>query len=88
MREAAGALARPGIVLIAPQIGYTNPAPTDARTSRTSIVCPVGAPLSEGSPEIDRWVFAMQTGIRPNPFSSYVFSCWSAVAVYCTRSAP
>ena len=39
-----------------------NPAPTDARTSRTLSVCPVGAPFNEASALIDRCVLAMQIG--------------------------
>src|SRR6266487_6189738 len=54
MRAAAGFVPSPGMVRISPQIGYTNPAPTEARTSRTGSVQPVGAPLSEGSDEMDR----------------------------------
>src|SRR6185312_2057997 len=46
IRAAAGFADRPGIVRMSPQIGYTNPAPTEARTSRTGNVHPVGAPLS------------------------------------------
>ncbi len=62
MIDAAGWPPRPGIVRISPQIGYTKPAPTDALTSRTLNVWPVGAPFSDASPEIDRWVLAMHTG--------------------------
>ena len=62
---------------ISPQIGYTNPAPTDARTSRTLSTWPVGAPFSAGSAEIDRWVLAMHTGRWPKPLRSYV-SSWRA----------
>ena len=47
-----------------------NPAPTDARTSRTGSFQPVGAPLSFGSDEIDRWLLAMQTLSLPNPLRS------------------
>jgi len=43
MRAAAGFELSPGIVRMSPQIGYTKPAPTDARTSRTGRVQPVGA---------------------------------------------
>src|SRR4249920_1882124 len=67
MRAAAGFVPSPGMVRISPQIGYTNPAPTEARTSRTGSVQPVGAPLSEGSDEMDRCVLAMQTGSVPIP---------------------
>src|SRR6266478_3180061 len=62
IRAAAGSADRPGIVRMSPQIGYTNPAPAEARTSRTGSVHPVGAPLSAGSDEIDRCVLAMHTG--------------------------
>ena len=58
------------MVRMSPQIGYTKPAPTDARTSRTGSVQPVGAPFSDASDEIDRWVFAMHTGKFPKPFRS------------------
>src|SRR3712207_7533609 len=51
-----------------------NPAPTDARTSRTGSRHPVGAPRSDASDDSDRWVFAMQTGRSPYPFASYVAS--------------
>src|SRR6185437_4440147 len=70
MRVAAGLEPRPGMVRISPQIGYTNPAPAEARTSRTGRVHPVGAPFSAGSEDMDRWVLAMHTGSRPNPARS------------------
>ena len=47
-----------------------NPAPTEARTSRTFNVWPVGAPFNDASPLIDRCVLAMQIGRLPNPFFS------------------
>src|SRR5215470_5744498 len=75
IRAAAGFVPSPGMVRISPQIGYTNPAPTEARTSRTGSVQPVGAPLSVGSDDMDRCVFAMHTGSVPNPAASYVASC-------------
>eukprot|EP00960_Hanusia_phi_P029210 747837-Hanusia_phi.AAC.2 len=46
MSKKQGLVDRPGIVLIVPMIGYTNPAPTLARTSRTGRVNPVGTPLT------------------------------------------
>ena len=58
------------MVRISPQIGVTNPAPVEARTSRTGSVHPVGAPLIDGSAVIERWVFAMQTGSLPRPAGS------------------
>src|SRR5215468_10389829 len=67
---AAGDADRPGMVRMSPQMGYTKPAPADARTSRTGSVQPVGAPFSAGSEEIDRCVLAMHTGRRPNPARS------------------
>ena len=67
MRAAAGFELSPGIVRTSPQIGYTKPAPTEARTSRTGRIQPVGAPLSAGSDEMDRCVLAMHTGSVPNP---------------------
>jgi hypothetical protein len=67
IRAAAGFVPSPGMVRISPQIGYTKPAPTEARTSRTGSVQPVGAPLSEGSEEMDKCVLAMHTGSVPNP---------------------
>src|SRR5262249_53074645 len=67
IRAAAGLVPSPGMVRVSPQIGYTNPAPTEARTSRTGSVQPVGAPLSAGSDEMDRCVLAMHTGSVPNP---------------------
>src|SRR5215510_5129745 len=70
IRAAAGFADRPGIVRMSPQIGYTNPAPTEARTSRTGSRHPVGAPLSVGSDEIDRCVLATHTGSVPNPAAS------------------
>ena len=54
IRCAAGMPPSPGMVRISPQIGYTNPAPTDALTSRTGNVQPVGAPFNVGSDEMDR----------------------------------
>jgi hypothetical protein len=51
------------MVRMSPQIGYTNPAPTEARTSRTGSRQPVGAPLSDGSCDNDGGVSAMQTGV-------------------------
>ncbi len=70
MRAAAGFELSPGIVRTSPQIGYTKPAPTDARTSRTGRIQPVGAPFSAGSEEMDRWVLAMHTGRWPKPARS------------------
>ncbi len=70
MWNAAGSDPSPGIVRISPQIGYTKPAPTDARTSLTGRRQPVGAPFSDGSEEIDKCVLAMQIGRLPKPFRS------------------
>ena len=70
IRSAAGAEPSPGIVRMSPQMGYTNPAPTDARASRTGSRQPVGAPFKLASEEIERWVLAMQTGSSPKPFRS------------------
>ena len=58
------------MVRMSPQIGYTKPAPTEARTSRTGRVQPVGAPLRAGFDEMERWVLAMQTGRSPKPLAS------------------
>jgi len=46
MRSAAGCFDRPGIVRMSPQMAYTYPAPAAARTSRTGIRQPVGAPMN------------------------------------------
>ena len=70
MMLAAGAEPRPGMVVMSPQMGYTKPAPTLARTSRTLTVWPVGAPFREASELMERCVFAMQTGRLPKPFFS------------------
>ena len=88
MPMAAGIRPRPGMVRMSPQMGYTKPAPTEARTSRTGKVHPVGAPFNDGSDEIDRCVLAMHTGRFPNPASVKVASCLSAVLEYSTPSAP
>ena len=45
MSKKQGLVDNPGIVLIVPMMGYTNPAPTLARTSRTGRTKPVGTPL-------------------------------------------
>ena len=58
-----------------------NPAPTEARTSRTGSVQPVGAPISFGSDEIEYCVFAMQTGSLPKPLASNASICLAAAAV-------
>ena len=58
------------MVVMSPQIGYTKPAPTLARTSRTLTVWPVGAPFSDASELIERCVLAMHTGRWPKPFFS------------------
>ncbi len=63
--SAAGTRGRPGIVLIAPQMATTKPAPADSRTSRTDTMCPVGAPSSAGSVEKLYCVLAIQTGRCP-----------------------
>ena len=58
------------IVVMSPQMGYTKPAPTLARTSRTFTVWPVGAPFSDESALMLRCVLAMHTGRLPNPLAS------------------
>ncbi len=50
------------MVLIFPSKAYRNPAPTEARTSRTGMRKPLGAPYSAGSWLRLRWVLAMQMG--------------------------
>ena len=42
--------------MISPQITTMNPAPAESRTSRTGMVCPVGAPRRFGSVEKEYWV--------------------------------
>src|SRR5215212_4867175 len=51
-----------------PADGVDEPGPTDALTSLTGSVQPVGAPLSDGSEVMERCVLAMQMGNSPNPF--------------------
>ena len=47
-----------------------KPAPTEARTSRTGSLNPVGAPFRFPSWDSEYWVLAMQTGRLPKPFFS------------------
>ena len=65
MLTAAGFLGRPGMVMMLPQMTTTNPAPAARRTSRTSIVKPVGAARSLALSLKLYWVLAMQTGRLP-----------------------
>ena len=55
----------PGIVRISPQIGVTNPAPADSRSSRIGTVNPVGRFLSAASWLSEYCVLAMQIGRWP-----------------------
>ena len=54
-----------GMVMILPQMTTTKPAPAARRTSRTSMVKPVGAPMSFALSLKLYWVLAMQTGRFP-----------------------
>ena len=65
MFTAAGFLGRPGMVMMLPQMTTTKPAPAARRTSRTSMVKPVGAPVSLALSLKLYWVLAMQTGRLP-----------------------
>ena len=53
------------MVMMLPQMTTTKPAPAARRTSRTSIVKPVGAPVSLALSLKLYWVLAMQTGRSP-----------------------
>ena len=75
MESAAGILGSPGIVIIAPLITTTNPAPLDNRTSLIGRVCPGGAPFNFGSVEKLYCVFAIHTGNLANPDFSIIFTC-------------
>ena len=44
----AGTLGRPGMVMMSPVTSTMKPAPAERRTSRTSMVCPFGAPSDLG----------------------------------------
>ena len=65
MSMAAGCLGRPGIVMSAPQMTTTKPAPADRRTSRTLSGKSSGAPSRPASSLNEYCVLAMQTGNLP-----------------------
>ena len=65
MELAAGTRGRPGMVIMAPQMATTKPAPAESLSSRTGISKPLGAPLAFGSVVKLYCVFAMQTGRSP-----------------------
>ena len=52
----------PGMVMMAPVIATTKPAPADTYTSRTFTVKPSGRPSLEASSDREYWVLAMHTG--------------------------
>ena len=62
IREDAGSLGRPGMVMMSPQIITTNSAPAARRTSRIFTMWPLGAPRRLGSVENEYCVLATQTG--------------------------
>mmetsp|Transcript_11659 Transcript_11659/g.28664 ORF Transcript_11659/g.28664 Transcript_11659/m.28664 type:complete len:387 (-) Transcript_11659:843-2003(-) len=76
------------MVMISPQIGYRNPAPTQLRISLTKMRKPVGTPLAPGSQLNEYCVFAMQIGRFPKPLLSYCAICCSANSEKSTPSAP
>src|SRR5947209_4966459 len=61
--SAAGVFESPGMVMMSPASGTTNPAPADGRMSRTWSVKPLGAPSFAGSSLKEYCVFAMHTGV-------------------------
>jgi hypothetical protein len=65
-----------------------NPAPTEARTSRTGSRNPVGAAFRAGSWDSDSCVLAMHTGRLPKPSLAARSSWFLAVTVKSTSSAP
>ena len=85
--RARGVPGRPGMVIMEPDMGYMKPAPTDALTSDTWNVYPVGFPLRRGLSEMERWVLAMHTGRVPQPRLSNVRRCRLAPELHATSSA-
>src|SRR5204862_877517 len=88
MRSAAGPLPSPGMVRISPASATTKPAPAEGRMSRTCSVKPVGAPSFAGSSENEYCVFAMHTGVSPNPSAGSCSSARSAAGAKATPPAP
>jgi hypothetical protein len=83
MNSAEGALGRPGMVMISPQMTTRKPAPAESRTSRIGTTWSVGAPLRLGSVEKDYCVLATQIGRLPYPAASmsrnWSRTFWSAM---------
>ncbi len=85
---AAGSLDKPGIVIMSPASATTNPAPADGRMSLTCSVNPLGAPSLVASSENDYCVFAMHTGVSPNPNFGNNSIARSAAGANATAPAP
>lgn len=62
-----GLVDNPGILVISPANGTTNPAPADSKMSLMTSLKPVGAPLMAASPVKEFDVFAMQIGSLSYP---------------------
>lgn len=77
--QAAGALGRPGMVIISPVSTTINPAPADTLASLTVIENPVGRPSFVGSSDREYWVLATQIGRPAKPKLNFfdVFSAWA-----------
>ena len=74
---AAGALGRPGIIMISPVRATTKPAPAESFTSLTVMVKFSGLPSFVGSSERLYCVFATQIGVSVKPRRSI-----SAIALF------
>ena len=70
MRSADGSFGRPGMVTISPVRATTKPAPAAGHTSLIVMWKPEGRPRIVGSSVSEYCVFAIQTGVCPNPADS------------------
>ena len=67
MSMAAGCFGSPGMVTIAPVRATRKPAPADSQISRTVRVKPSGRPSTLRLSDREYCVFAIHTGVFPNP---------------------
>ena len=84
----AGSSGRPGIRIISPVMGTTNPAPASISISLTVIRNPVGRPIRSGLSENDFCVFAIQMAAPSSPSFVIFLRSAFAFAVNSTPSAP
>ena len=73
--------------MMSPVSATTNPAPADTFTWRTVMSKSRGAPSFDASSLKEYYVFAMHTGMPPNPSASSCASSFFAAGVKTTPSA-